>query len=81
MKGGGNRVSRRAVANRMVSFYPDKRKIERLIIMSGGCLLKTICWNCLSIEELEQITYDAYDCPLKNLTANIPPSFFGIFKD
>jgi hypothetical protein len=31
MKGGGNRVLHRAVANRMVSFYPVKRKIEQLL--------------------------------------------------
>ena len=30
MKGGGNRVFRRAVANRLVSFYPVKRKIDQL---------------------------------------------------
>ena len=29
MKGGGSRVLRRAVANRLVSFCPDKRKIEQ----------------------------------------------------
>ena len=32
MKGGGSRVLRRAVANRMVSFYPDKRKIKQPLI-------------------------------------------------
>ena len=32
MKGGGSRVLRRAVANRMVSFYPNKRKIEQPLI-------------------------------------------------
>jgi hypothetical protein len=32
MKGGENRVLRRAVANRLVSFYPDKRKIEQPLI-------------------------------------------------
>jgi hypothetical protein len=32
MKGGGGHVLRRAVANRLVSFYPNKRKIEQPLI-------------------------------------------------
>ena len=31
MKGGGNRVLRRAVAHRLVSHYPDKRNIEQFL--------------------------------------------------
>ena len=39
MKGGVNRVFRRTVANRLVSFYPDKRKIEQPLIPKEVCLL------------------------------------------
>ena len=31
MKGGVNRILQRAVANHLVSFYPNKRKIELLL--------------------------------------------------
>ena len=40
MKGGGHRVLRRAVANRMVSFYPNKRKIEQPLIRQEAAYRK-----------------------------------------
>ena len=42
MKGGGNRVLRRAVAHRLVSHYPDKRKIEQPLIHQEVRLLNYI---------------------------------------